>query len=90
MLFHDQLIAMVSSKLTVDLSNEIAQLPTLIENGIEKGKTGEKIDVAIDKLSATTYTMLITAKDIQWILKANGHASIKLDRKILSGKKKRK
>jgi len=89
-MLHDKLITMLSDTVKKDIREELNGLPGLIEQGIAKGKTGEKMTLTVDSLSITSYASLITAKDIQWIFRARGQAGIALDKKILEGKKTKK
>lgn len=86
-MLHDKLIAILADTVKKDISEELNGLPGLIEQGIAKGKTGEKMTLTVDSLAITSYASLITAKDIQWIFRARGQAGIALDKKILEGKK---
>jgi len=88
-MMHDKLIPMISDTVKKDISDILNALPELIERGVEKGKTGEKINLTIDSLSVTSHASLITGTDIQWIFRARGKAAIGLEKKILDGKKKK-
>jgi len=89
-MLHDQLILLLADTVKKDISQELNGLPQLIEQGIEKGKSGEKMTLTVDSLSVTSYASLITRQNIQWIFRARGKAGISLDRKILEGKKSKK
>lgn len=89
-MLHDKLIFLLADTVKKDISEELNGLPQLIEQGIERGKSGEKMTLTIDSLSVTSYASLITRQNIQWIFRARGNAGISLDRKILEGKKSKK
>jgi hypothetical protein len=86
-MLHDKLITILADTVKKDISEELKGLPRLIEQGIAKGKTGDKMTLTVDSLAVTSYASLITGKDIQWVLRARGKAGIALDKKILEGKK---
>ncbi len=88
-MLHDKLISMISDTIKKDLTQELSGLPQLIEQAIERGKSGKKLNLTVDSLAVTSYASLITAKDIQWILRARGKAGIELEKKILEKKKKK-
>lgn len=89
-MLHDKLITILADTVKKDISEELKGLPRLIEQGIAKGKTGEKMTLTVDSLAVTSHASLITGKDIQWIFRARGKAGIALDKKILEGKKSQK
>ena len=89
-MLHDNALGFVQEKLTIDVQPLIDQVPDLIENGIERGKSGEKINVFVDRLDLIPQQLVITRKNIQVILKGTGKASIGLERKVFAGKKRKK
>jgi hypothetical protein len=89
-MLHDNALGFIQEKLTIDVQPLIDQLPELIENGIEKGKSGEKINVFVDRLDLIPQQLVITKENIQVILKGTGKASIGLERKVFAGKKRKK
>ncbi|MBL0740275.1 DUF4403 family protein [Chryseolinea lacunae] len=89
-MLHDNALGFVQEKLVVDMQPLIDRLPELIENGIEKGKSGNKINVYVERLQLTPQQILITRDNIQIILKATGKASIGLEKKVFAGKKRKK
>ncbi len=89
-MMHDKLIAILADTVKKDITEELRGLPRLIEQGVAKGKTGQKMAISVDSLAVTSYASLITGKNVQWIFRARGRAGIALDRKILEGKKSRK
>jgi hypothetical protein len=89
-MLHDKLISILADTIKKDIHEELRGLPSLIEQGIEKGKSGEKLTLTVDSLNVTSHASLITGRDVQWIFRARGRAGISLDRKILEGKKSKK
>jgi len=89
-MMRDKLIAILADTVKKDITEELRGLPRLIEQGVAKGKTGQKMAINVDSLAVTSYASLITGKNVQWIFRARGRAGIALDRKILEGKKSKK
>jgi hypothetical protein len=87
-MLHDKLISILADTVKKDISEELNGLPKLIEQGVAKGKTGQKMTLTVDSLAVTSYASLITGKNIQWIFRARGKAGIALDKKILEGENK--
>ena len=87
-LLHTTILDLLKEKLQVDVKPLASRLPELIMQGIEKGKTGEKIEVNIDTLVVKPQIILTTKDNIQVIAKATGRASLELERKIFEKKKK--
>lgn len=81
-LLYDDALDIIRSELQLELQPYIDVLPQLIEQGIEKGRVGEKIDVNVNNLDAYPLTWIITREDIQLIVKIDGKASIDLNQKI--------
>lgn len=89
-MLHDKLISILADAVKKDISEELNGLPKLIEQGVAKGKSGQKMTLTVDSLAVTSYASLITRRDIQWIFRARGKAGIALDKNILKGKSQRK
>jgi hypothetical protein len=89
-MLHDRLIPLIADTVKRNIKEELRGLPLLIEQGIERGKSGSKMDLLVDSLVVTDYTSLITRDNIQWIFRARGTAGIELDKKILERKKPKK
>jgi len=89
-MMRDKLIAILADTVKKDITEELRGLPRLIEQGVAKGKTGQKMAISVDSLAVTSYASLITGKNVQWIFRARGRAGIALDKKILEGKKSKK
>ena len=88
-LLHTTLLDLVKEKLLVDVRPIASKLPDLIMQGVEKGKSGEKIDINIDTLFVRPVAVLTTRDNIQTIVKANGRATLGLEEKIFAKKKKK-
>jgi hypothetical protein len=86
-MLHDNLVAILADTVKKDLTEELNALPQLIEGAIARGKSGNKVKLTVDSLAITSHASLITAHDIQWVLRARGRAGIALKKKILEGKK---
>lgn len=88
-LLHDNVLDLVRNKMKIGLQPYIDSLPALIIRGIERGKTGTKIDLTINSLTIKPVNSLITRDDFQILFKATGQASIDLEQKIFTAKKKK-
>lgn len=89
-LLHDDAVSYISSKLRADPSPLIAQLPMVIEQAIERGKSGQKIDVAVNRLAVRPGKILVTRNNIQVILEARGAATIGLQKSVFAAKRVKK
>ena len=89
-LLHDDVMTMIKEKLTIDVRPYIDTLPHLIINGIERGRIGEKIDLNITSLEISPIQSLISAHGFEIIFHASGNASINLEQKVFSRKKKKR
>lgn len=87
-LLHDDALQLIKEKLFVDIQPLVQMLPELIQGGLEKGKTGKKMELFITSLDVVPYTILITKQDVQVILKAKGKAVIGLQKEVFAKKKK--
>lgn len=85
-LLHDDALQQIQDKLSVNLAPLLAQLPGTITGAVEKGKTGEKMELFITALRVQPETFLITQKDIQLILKAEGRVVVGLQKELFRGK----
>lgn len=89
-LLHTTVIDMINEKLQFDTEPLAGKLPDVIMKGIEKGKTGEKIDIHIDTLAVTPLTIITTKDNIQLIVRARGRATLELEQKLFEKKQKAK
>jgi hypothetical protein len=89
-LLHDYATELFSDKLQVDLAPVWERLPTLIAGGIEKGRSGEKINLLIDSLTVRPPAFLINQREVQVLFEVHGGAHLQLEDAIFSAKKRRK
>jgi hypothetical protein len=89
-LLHDYAIDLFADKLQVDLGPLWQQLPALISGGIEKGRSGEKINLLIDSLAIRPGQFLVNQKEIQFVFEATGKARLQLEDAIFAKKGSRK
>lgn len=89
-LLHTTVIDMINEKLQLDTEPLAGKLPAVIMKGIEKGKTGEKVDIHINTLAVTPLTIITTKDNIQLIVRARGRATLELEQKIFEKKQKAK
>lgn len=87
-LLHTTVLDLIDEKLRVEVAPLAAKLPNLIMQGVEKGKTGEKIDINIDTLVVHPRVIITTKDNLQLIVQAQGRASLDLEKKIFEKKKK--
>ncbi len=87
-LLHTAALEMIAEKLVVDVQPFLERLPELITQGIEKGKSGDKMDLNIDTLSMKPIQVITTKNDIQVIVRARGKANLNLEDKVFDKKKK--
>ncbi len=77
-MFHDNFLEFISEYLTFDAAPLINDLPNMIETALDKGKSGEKIDIKISHMHARPYSILLTRNDIQVILETRASADLQL------------
>jgi hypothetical protein len=85
---HETLIEKIQPYLTLPMNNTFRVVPTLMTNGIEKGKLGRKIDLTWSDFNVKIHRHLVTVRDIQVILQVDGRAEVKLEKGLLDKKKK--
>jgi hypothetical protein len=83
-LLHSKVLELISDKLKVNLTPLAVQLPKIIFNAIEKGKTGEKIDLNVDTLVLHPLVILPTRNNLQLLVMATGKASVTLNEKLFN------
>ena len=86
-LLHTEILSVLSEKLTYDARPVVENLPQLIHQGIEKGKSGGKMDFVVERLDAMADTIITTKNDIQLIVRGTGVASIKLEEQVFNKKR---
>jgi hypothetical protein len=88
-IMHSKVLDLVAEKLTVNITPLAAKLPDIIFKAIEKGKTGEKIDLLVDTLSLQPMAIVPTKDNLQLLVHARGRAKVVLDDRIFNKKDKR-
>jgi hypothetical protein len=83
-LLHSTALDLVSEKLNIDVSPLVAKLPEIIFQAIEKGKTGQKIDLNFNKLTLHPQIILTTKNNIQVLVLARGKATVVLNDKLFN------
>ncbi len=83
-LLHSTVLEMLSDKLKVDLNPLANKLPEIIFGAIEKGKTGQKIDLNVDTLAIYPKLILPTKSNLQLLVVARGKASVVLDQRLFN------
>jgi len=78
--FGSDLPEIISRRLILPLDSAISKIPTLMVEGIEKSKVGNKLDAGIKINSVYLYKTIVTQKDIQYIIAINANANIQLER----------
>jgi len=89
-LLQDTVLNIVRKKLMLNVQPFIDSLPKLITQGVERGRTGEKIDVTITSLEIRPINHLITKKELQILFFARARARIDLEQKLFVKRKKKK
>ncbi len=77
-LLHDDFRDKIAEKLVLPLAGPVSMLPALINQGIEKGKTGEKITLTIHEMAVYPASILVTNTNLEVMLKGTGSAVIEL------------
>jgi len=83
-LLHGHALDLVKEKLQLNISPLAAKLPQIIFKAIEKGKTGEKIDLNVDTLSLYPQQIITTRKNMQLLVLAKGRARVVLDERLFN------
>jgi hypothetical protein len=85
---HDDIIKRVQPHLSLSLGKSIEALPSLIFQGVEKGKIGKKIEIYFSNFDAVLHKHLISRNAIQVIIFATGRADVQLQKDLFAKKKK--
>ncbi len=78
--FGSDLPQMIGSRLVLPLDSAISKVPTLMIEGIEKSKVGNKLDAGIKINTVHLYKTIVTNKDVQYIIAIDANAHIQLER----------
>ena len=85
-LLREDILLAVKPYLSLEVKQELQQLPQFITQAVEAGRPGEAIDLRIDTLVARDWVFLPTRSDLQFLLHFGGKADIELE-KIKTGKR---
>ncbi len=77
-LFHDSFLKFISEKLVFKAGSLIDELPNMIITALDKGKTGEKIDLEIANMHAMPYAIVLDKNEIQVILETRAKMGLEL------------
>ncbi|MEQ9591246.1 MAG: DUF4403 family protein [Cyclobacteriaceae bacterium] len=86
-LLHGDALDVVEQELRIEVDEYIKAIPMLIEQGVKKGRVGEKIDLVVNSMEVTPLTFVVTTKDIQILLEVEGKAEISLNKNTFVKKK---
>ncbi|HAW19776.1 MAG TPA: hypothetical protein DCX14_06300 [Flavobacteriales bacterium] len=78
-LFHDEIIEEVLKKLDVPIGSFIDSIPQLIYSGIEKGKTGQNINLNAELDSVAFDQFRVRYDDIRMVLFARGDVDLEVE-----------
>jgi hypothetical protein len=87
---HSNVLELIAGKLEFNTETLADKLPQIIMNAVEKGKTGQKIDINMGHLDIWPQQVLVTKNDIQLLVRASGKGSVDLEQKVFDGKKEKK
>jgi hypothetical protein len=87
---HSEVLDLISGKLSFNTEVLADKLPQIIMKAVEKGKTGQKIDINMGHLDVWPQKILVTKNDLQLLVKASGKGNVDLEQKLFEGKKKKK
>lgn len=76
---HDEIKYQITQKLSIPLEEQLKSIPTLISNGIEKGKLKEKINLYVDSLQIDLKETVITNQDFQFLVNGKGKILLVLE-----------
>ncbi len=79
-LLHDTFKEQVKSALSLELADKIAQIPTKIMEGIERGNAGKKMDIIIEKWDFKPQQIWVRPTDIATLVIVNAKARIELEK----------
>ena len=79
-LFHDEIIEEVLTKLNIPIGSFIDSIPDLIYAGIERGKSGQNIDLNTEIDSLSFHQLLVRYDDIQLVLFATGNMGLRVEK----------
>jgi hypothetical protein len=77
-LLHDIFKEYVQEALHVPLKDKLNKIPELIQNGIKKGKIGEKIELKLENFVLKPDKILVAEKGLKLMIDVRGNSSLKL------------
>ena len=77
-LLHDNFLSYISEKLVFNAESLIDELPNMIIEALDKGKTGEKINLEIANMHAMPYAIVLDRDEIQVILETRARMGLEL------------
>jgi hypothetical protein len=82
-LFHDQVIKELQQLLSIPLGELIDRIPQLIEEGIEKGDAGKKINTRVSRLNLKVIQQKTSRDKFEMIISTNCKLGIELEKEII-------
>jgi len=77
-LLHDIFKEHVQEALHIPLKGKLEKIPDLIQNGIKKGKVGEKIELKLENFVLKPDRILVDKRGLKLMIDIRGNASLKL------------
>lgn len=79
-LFHDQIVEQVLERLRLPIGGVIDTLPNLIYQGIERGRSGDKINVSSEVDSLAIDQLIVGYNELRLVLFASGSAQVEVEK----------
>ena len=79
-LFHDQIVKKVLSELKLPIGQVVDTLPNLIYRGIERGRSGDKINVQSKVDSLAIDQLIVGYDELRLVLFASGEAMVEVEK----------
>ncbi len=77
-LYHDNFLRQIQDLLRVPLSNEISQIPQLINKAIEQGELKDKIALDIKHMDFSAEEIRVQEQGVQTLIKVKGEAGMEI------------
>jgi hypothetical protein len=78
--FHDEIIEEVLTKLNIPVGSFIDSIPDLIYSGVERGKSGENIDLNAELDSISFDQFKVRYEDMRMVLYATGKMGVQVEK----------
>jgi hypothetical protein len=78
MIFHSNLQTEISSKLNLNISNQIEKLPNIIQVALSKGNVGKAADIIVDRIDFKLTNISIQKESIQLMINSKGSIDTRL------------